>query len=78
MLKTTESRKINECLLEIYRGNTVLMLDENSKALVIDTPAWKTRNQEEPISEPSIRGPRDSFVEALQDSILTIRAYKGS
>ena len=73
VLKTTESRKINECLLEIYRGNTVLMLDENSKALVIDTPAWKTRNQEEPISEPSIRGPRDSFVEALQDSILTIR-----
>lgn len=65
--------KLNECIFEVFKGNTILILDGSKEALVITTPGWKTRNQEEPLSEPSVRGPRDSFVETLQENIVRVR-----
>jgi spore germination protein len=69
----SETDRINYCIFEVFKGNTVFFLDGSNRALVLTTPGWTTRNQEEPIAEPSVRGPRDSFVETLQENIIRIR-----
>lgn len=68
-----ETNKLNECVLEIFKGNTVFILDGSNRALIFTTPGWKTRDQDEPLGEPSIRGPRDSFIESLQENIVRVR-----
>lgn len=64
---------LNECLKEALSGNTVLLLDNCRRALILVTPGWKVRIPEEPISEPTVRGPRDGFSENLQDNLVTLR-----
>lgn len=68
-----EVETLNECIKEILTGNTVLMIEGCRMALVAVSPGWKTRVPEEPISEPSVRGPRDGFSENLHDNIVTLR-----
>ena len=68
-----EANTLNECISEILAGNTVLLIQNSNKALIMKTPGWKTRTPDEPITEPSVSGPRDGFVETLQDNIVMLR-----
>lgn len=68
-----EAETLNECIDEILSGNTVFLLDGSSKAVILTTPGWKSRSPDEPISEPSVRGPRDGFTETLQNNIVSLR-----
>jgi len=68
-----EANTLNECISGILAGNTVLLIQNSNKALIMKTPGWRTRTPDEPITEPSVSGPRDGFVETLQENITMIR-----
>lgn len=68
--KSNDVNKISESILN---GNTVLFLEGESKALIISTIGWKTRDIKEPEGEKALRGPREGFTESLMMNISMIR-----
>lgn len=68
-----EVNTLNECISEVLAGDTVLLIENIDKALIMKTPGWSTRNLEEPMTEAAVIGPRDGFVETFQDNITMIR-----
>ncbi len=62
-----------DVFLLLMAGNTLLLIDDVPKVMVIDTKGGKKRNVEEPPTEVSIRGPRDGFTESIQTNISLIR-----
>lgn len=57
----------------IIRGDTVLISEGISHALIISSKGYKTRSIEEPELEKTIRGPREGFTESLVINISMIR-----
>lgn len=63
-----------EALVEaVLQGNTALVLDKNSEALLIGSKGWEKRGIEEPPSEIVIRGPREGFTETLRVNTAMLR-----
>lgn len=54
-------------------GNAVLLADGYYKALTIEAKGWEKRAVTEPISETSVRGPREGFTENLRTNTSMIR-----
>ncbi len=57
----------------LLSGNTLLFVQGCDEALIIDSGGWEKRNIEEPISEKTITGSREGFVETLHTNISLIR-----
>lgn len=57
----------------ILSGKTAILAEGVNQALLIDTKGWETRNIEEPTSEVSMRGPKDSFTETLHTNTALLR-----
>ncbi|MDK2918637.1 MAG: spore germination protein [Candidatus Petromonas sp.] len=66
-------KTMEDCVLPILSGSAVFFIDGSSEALVLSTPGWEKRSVQEPPSEPTVRGPRDGFVETLRDNIVHLR-----
>lgn len=64
---------MDDVLLSILSGNTVLFVDGYNHALVIGSKGWTSRAIEEPQTEALIRGPREGFNEDLGTSIALVR-----
>lgn len=56
---------IEELLLSMLYGNTILLVDGFSEALVISSKGWQTRALAEPDTEKAIRGSREGFTESI-------------
>ncbi|KXZ40671.1 spore germination protein KA [Alkalithermobacter thermoalcaliphilus JW-YL-7 = DSM 7308] len=69
--KKTES--FQETINAILSGDTVLYIDGYKVAILYDTKTWEARAVEQPDTESSVRGPRDSFTETLSTNISLIR-----
>lgn len=54
-------------------GDTVLLVDECPRALVINTKGWKTRGISEPEDERILEGPREGFEEAAMTNLSLLR-----
>ncbi len=54
-------------------GDTVLMLDGYSSALLFGTRGWESRGVEEPLTEAVVRGPREGFTETLRTNTSLLR-----
>lgn len=67
------SYKISDIVSGIISGGTILFIEGNSKAMIIDTKGCKTRNIEEPPAEKVLRGPREGFTESLLTNLSLIR-----
>lgn len=57
----------------LLSGESILLLDGIAKALAISTDGGEVRSIQEPTSEVSIRGPKDSFTESLITNTALIR-----
>lgn len=57
----------------VLSGDTVLLLDKNTSALVISTKGWDRRGVAEPSAESVIRGPREAFTENLRTNTALLR-----
>lgn len=68
-----ETIRKGEVIDLILSGDTALLIDGYSKALVASTRGWKTRDISEPITEGAVRGPREGFTEDLRTNTSLIR-----
>ncbi|MFC0560303.1 spore germination protein [Halalkalibacter alkalisediminis] len=69
-----EVRNIKDLLLEILAGSTALLIDGSPEVINLGTAKEKSRNIEEPISEPLVRGPRVGFTEVLSENTAMLRS----
>lgn len=64
---------LDDALLALLSGSTLILLDHISAYIVISTAGWKTRAIEEPQTESIIRGPRIGFTEDLRMNTAMLR-----
>ncbi len=58
---------------QVLLGKTLLLVDGNPKALVLETRQSPTRAVEEPTQERIIQGPREGFTELLKTNLGLVR-----
>ncbi|MFL0196617.1 spore germination protein [Clostridium sp. WILCCON 0269] len=64
---------INKAVEGIKRGKTVLLVQDSCNFIVINTAGGTYRSIAEPENDPSLRGPREGFVENLDTNISILR-----
>jgi len=62
-----------EIACDILAGNAALIIDGEGKAIIFDARGFDKRGITEPDSESVIKGPKDSFTEALRTNTAQIR-----
>lgn len=65
----------NEIKKGILEGQCVLFMEGEKKALLINTKGWAERSIQEPVSEVTIKGSHDGFIENASKNIGLIRRY---
>lgn len=68
-----KAQRLSDMLRGIMYGDTVLLLEGSSTALVINTKGWRTRGISEPQNERVLTGPREGFDEAAMLNLAMIR-----
>ena len=68
-----ESDKLEDIIRAILSGDTVLLVDGHATAIINGARGWEARKISEPEVEPTVRGPRESFVESLRVNTALIR-----
>lgn len=68
-----ESDNLDEGILAVLSGDTLIFIDEIDKFLIVSTKGWPTRGIDEPSSESVIRGPREGFVETFRVNTALLR-----
>ncbi|ABR50671.1 GerA spore germination protein [Alkaliphilus metalliredigens QYMF] len=64
---------IEDVLVNIFSGETALLLDDYEKIIIIASRGWEGRGISEPETEAVIRGPRDGFTETMRFNTALIR-----
>ncbi|MEH7481061.1 spore germination protein [Neobacillus drentensis] len=64
----------SDILSAITSGNTVILIDGDPSALILDTKEIQSRSINEPTTQTVIRGPKDCFTENLRTNTSLIRA----
>lgn len=64
---------VNEMISSICYGDSLLLVEGVSEALIIDTKAWPTRAVGEPESEKGVRGSREGFTESIMLNLTMVR-----
>lgn len=70
---STVLTSLNEIIVSIFNGNTIIMFDGCSKVLAVDIKGGKTRSLTEPVLDKNICGPREGFIEDWMTNISLIR-----
>lgn len=68
-----EASTIHEISLGILEGKTFLCVEGSDKGFLINTMNLPKRTVEEPTTEPSVKGPKEGFLESLKDNTALIR-----
>jgi spore germination protein KA len=68
-----EVKDINQAIGSVLYGDTILLVDGFDKVLTIDTKGWEFRKIQDSETEPLVRGPRESFTEAILVNLSLIR-----
>lgn len=69
----SETNDADKVTLAVMMGEVALLIDGYNTALTIAVQGWAHRSIQSPQSEGVIRGPRDSFVEAINPNLMLIR-----
>jgi len=69
----SETNDANKVVLAIMMGEAALLVDGYNACLTIAVQDWEHRAIQSPESEGVVRGPRDSFVEAINRNLMLIR-----
>lgn len=69
----TETCDLSSMLDGILYGDTLLLADSQTSALIINTKGWKTRSIDEPPNERVLEGPREGFGESALLSVAMLR-----
>lgn len=68
-----EVADVNTIINSIIAGGTVVLIDGQTEALMLDTKGWEAREIKEPEAEKVVRGPREGFTESLLVNLSLIR-----
>ncbi|KLU63475.1 spore germination protein A1 [Peptococcaceae bacterium CEB3] len=68
-----ESDRFRDLIHAILSGDTVLLVDGHPTAIINETRGYESRSISESETEPTVRGPREAFVESLGVNISLIR-----
>ncbi|MGB9825295.1 MAG: spore germination protein, partial [Desulfofundulus sp.] len=68
-----QTSKLRDVIRAILSGDSVLLVDGHDIAIVNGTKGWASRAITEPEAEPTVRGPRESFVETLRTNTALLR-----
>lgn len=71
--EVSETAKLDRLMLAVFSGDTVILVDGSAKGLVTNTKGWPDRGVEQPQTDATIRGPRDSFNETLRTNTALVR-----
>ncbi|GKU83516.1 spore germination protein [Niallia sp. NCCP-28] len=69
-----EVKDWKKLFLLLLSGQTIILIDECNQAIACAAQGGELRSISEPLSEPSVRGPRDSFTESLITNTSLIRS----
>ena len=64
---------VADMLRGVMYGDTLLLIDGCTRALVINSKGWKTRGISEPPGERILEGPRDGFEESAMNNLALLR-----
>lgn len=64
---------VQEIVEAVVYGNTILFIDGQDEAVLLDTKAFQTRNVNEPDNERVLLGPREGFTESVMSNLSLIR-----
>lgn len=68
-----EESFVNDMINQLTDGNTIVLIDQVDKALIVGSTGWKDRSITEPNAENVVRGPKDGFTENIEVNIALIR-----
>lgn len=68
-----EEDTYDRIIMMALEGQAVLLIEGETRALVVDVRGGQWRSIEEPVSEPVILGPRAGFVENIQTNVAMLR-----
>ncbi|WP_299094818.1 spore germination protein [uncultured Metabacillus sp.] len=68
-----EETDLNKLLLSLLSGQTILLIDGWNQALSCSAEGGELRSISEPMTEPAVRGPKDSFTESLITNTAMVR-----
>lgn len=71
--EVTTISNMGELITGLLNGDTCLMADGWSQALLVDTKGWEKRAISEPQTSVVVRGSREGFVENIRTNIALIR-----
>ena len=71
--EVTETDRMARVLMALGGGDSVLFVQDVAKALIFDTKGWEQRGIEEPITESTIRGSKEGFVENIRTNTALLR-----
>lgn len=71
-VERTES--LHKLVESILMGDTVVLVERSSVALVVETKGWEHRQVGEAVSERIVRGPQQGFVEVLRSNTALLRS----
>ncbi|WP_018751464.1 spore germination protein [Paenibacillus sanguinis] len=72
-IQVDKTEKLSDAINKVLTGNSVLFLEGEQTALVMDTRQYPVRSPEEPSLERVVRGSRDGFTETLVTNITLVR-----
>ena len=73
--QATTTKDLDDIAKGISAGNCAVLVDGCKEALVCQVQGWKSRSIQDPTSESTISGPKEGFVESLDDNVSLLRRY---
>lgn len=76
IVQVCEAKKISsipDIVEAVSYGNTILFIEGQDQAVLLDTKSFLTRSVIEPDNEKTLLGPRDGFTESLMGNLSLIR-----
>ncbi len=69
----TETASLDALIEGCLTGDTAVMIDGESRGLIVSTKGWDKRSVTEPQSEAVVRGPREGFTENFRTNTALMR-----
>lgn len=71
--RVVTTSKANEAIDAVAGGEILVLMEGSATAVLVSAQGIPGRAVEEPVIEPSVRGPRDGFVENINTNLALIR-----
>lgn len=68
-----EAENIDDAILEVMSGNTLVLIENSNKILVVSSKGFPKRGVSKPETEIAVQGPQEAFAESLRINTVLIR-----